>query len=93
MSAQGLLIRALEETRGLVESNVWLCSDTGGDPQSDSFGPLPGTLEPECVEEVERQLTLIRDIEAWLGVASPFSGPAWLDDLIALRGDWAGGVR
>ncbi|KTE24435.1 MULTISPECIES: hypothetical protein [unclassified Sphingopyxis] len=55
--------------------------------------PVPGTLCADVVDDIERHVQLIRDIEAHLA-GEPWEGPVgWFDDVIQRRNGWEGGVR
>lgn len=88
-TAHDLLSRALIELRGYLESYLECGSDLI-DYTEDSLMPRQAPENRSVIEAAGREIALIRDIESYLG--KPFTGPDWLDEIIAQGPDWAGGA-
>jgi hypothetical protein len=94
--AAGLLARADDILRNDVAELIIAHSLTrGGDGERGI--PIPGTLASDLFDVVEESLDLIRDIGWHLstekGYVTRVWPNSWLDDLLAFRGGWEGGVR
>lgn len=71
---------------GLIEAHCMLKRDTSGE-----FVPMPGTMDPDAIGLIAQLVEILRDIDEFIGTPLEM-GPAWLDDMIAKRGAWSGGV-
>lgn len=72
---------------GLIEAHSTLRRDTSGE-----FVPIPGTIDPDAIGLIAQLIEMLRDIEKFIGTPLEL-GPSWLDDIIARRGAWSGGVQ
>lgn len=83
---EDLLSRSLEQLRadltGFVETGCNLDHDAAG-----QIVPRPGSCDPDCMEEIEERLGLVREIEAAIGRFAEHPQPQWLDDLV--DGRWS----
>ncbi|PAL25502.1 hypothetical protein [Sphingopyxis sp. GW247-27LB] len=91
LSASGLLGRSSRVIRAnvasLIETSSKLDERFPGD-----IVPVPGTIDPRARPLIESYVQLLRDIDAWVGAPLEL-GPDWLDEIIARRGAWEGGVQ
>jgi len=89
--ADVLLSRANLFLRIEVSAMIECHSELRG--EGNAIEPIPGTLCADVVDDIERHVDLIREIETHLG-GVPWEGPvAWFDDLIHRRNGWEAGVR
>jgi hypothetical protein len=73
----------------LIEAHSTLVSlePAGAEPE---LVPVPGSIEPDAIPLIARQIRLLREINAWVG--GPLElGPGWFVDLVAQRNGWEGG--
>lgn len=93
-AAVDLLSRATVMLRIEVSSMIECHSQLVGD--GERTRPVPGTVAADVADDIAAMLDLIREIEAHLmgeKGAKPIEGPVgWLDDVIARRNGWEGGL-
>lgn len=77
-----LLVRCLpivrEQVCALIECASKLSIVRTGDLEL--ISPVPGSIPPDDLPEVEEALALVRDIEAVVG--KKWIGPQWFDDMV-----------
>ncbi|MBA5777452.1 hypothetical protein H2509_13420 [Stappia sp. F7233] len=83
---RALLERALAELRHTLRSDVECACELERDWANEII-PVPGTCDEMMADLCERQLNLVRDIQAEIGGFAEHPEPQWLDDLI--DGRWS----